>query len=101
MQPFRPAYDALKLEAETLGNPATAGVPARALDGDAVQFKRMEGVRYKYPASSRHDAPALASSIQPIAQHGRAIQPIYIQMVDDAAEFPFMPDAGMKSPVLG
>lgn len=101
MEPFCSTNDALKFEAKTFGNAAAAGVPTRALDGDAVQFQRVERVRYKCPASSRHDAPALVGFIQPIAQHGRAIHPINIQMVDDTAEFPFMPDAGMKSPVLG
>ena len=45
MQPFDAANNAFKLEAEALRNPAAADVGAGALDGDAVQFKRLEGVR--------------------------------------------------------
>lgn len=101
MQPFRSANDAFKFEAEPLRNPATAGVLTRALDGDAVQIKREEGVRDKSPAGGGHDAPALAGFIQPVAQNSRAVQPVNIQMVDYAAERPFMPDARVKSAVFG
>ena len=78
MNPFDFTRDAFQLESQTLRNRTAAGVFGGALDGDAVEFPDIEAVINHRAATGRHDAFALVSGIQPIAQGRPTVCPINV-----------------------
>ena len=100
MNPFDFTRDAFQLESQTLRNRTAAGVFGGALDGDAVEFPDIEAMINHRAATGRHDAFALVSGIQPIAQGRPTVGPINIQMIDHSAKPSLIPDAGIKPTVV-
>lgn len=101
VNPFDLAGDAFELETQPLWNGSAAGVFSGTLDGDPVQFPDVEAVINHGTAAGSHDAFSLMFLIQPIAKGRPSIDPIDIQMVDHAAEMSMVPDARIKSAVVG
>ena len=100
IEPFRLTNDAFELESQTFRNRAAPSILGGALNCDAIQLPRIEGMRDECTTGCRHDTLPLVSLIQPIAQIGRAVCPIHMQMVDHSAETPLEPHTGTKSPVV-
>jgi len=73
MKPFDPAHDAFQLEAQTFWNGPAANVLRRTLDGDAIEFPRIEGVSNHRPAAGCHNALSLMRRVEPIKQGRPAV----------------------------
>ena len=101
MKPLDSTDDAFQLESQSFRNGPAAGVLGGALNGDPIEFPRIESLGKHRPATGGHDAFALMSRVQPIAEGRPLVGPIDINVVDHPAEAPLEPDAVIVFPPAG
>jgi hypothetical protein len=80
------SQNALLCEGQPIGQLATSGVGKRGADFDPVQLPGREGEVAGNPDSLGDRAAALASLVDPVADGGRAVDPIDPMEADDAGE---------------
>ena len=98
MKPLNLADNSLELESQALWNCPAACVVRRAFDGNSIELPGIEAVSDEGPAACSHDALALMSCIQPVAQRRPAVWPIDIQMVEDPLTSGTWPQPGPCPP---
>lgn len=81
------------LKTETLGNRPAAHILARAANLNLDEMQGMKGVINHIAASPRHDAPALKSCTQPVANLDCAPLPVDVVKADTACQLSPIPDA--------